>query len=635
MSFLSPIAGLLLAAAVLPPLLLLWFLKLRRARTPVSSQRFWREAIEDMRANAPFQRLRWRWLLVLQILILVLITLTIARPRIQGAGQAGQRTILMIDASGSMRAVDTDDGRSRLEHAKDVALARVDALHGGGSLFSESGETMVLSFSGDASVECRFTSSASELRKSIEAIAPTDQLTRAVPALRLARAYATNTDPESPWPVGGPAVIECISDGRIPDLADRFLEAGESLVYHRIGSEDPKNWSFSVFTADRDVRDSRQVRVLLGLVAEGEAPNGELVLRVDGAVVSKRPIRLPESGDEDELARVDMILGPFALDAGAQLEAELLLADDNPHDNMVWLQLPPPNPLRIQAIEPVPDLLRFALEALEPAVFDTVPSVEDLKDGFDFTVWPGDAIGNTVLPEGRHLVFGAVPSGLGISRSDEESSPAVVMATESLHPVMRGVGVERLEILDVANWDGSRGVTELMSGPNGGLAYAAEPVGRRAIVVAFDPMESNWPALPGFVAFLSNAASWLSESMEITSLEPGDILRINGPADGMASLRGPDGEVEIPLDLDGQGQFGPLRTVGRYAVQIEPDGFDNYVVNRTDQVENFLVSKDMIQLRGSSVSEKGSGGTRRSVRVWLLAAVLVVFLSEWRLWCRA
>ena len=632
MNFLSPIAGLLLAAAVLPPLLLLWFLKLRRARTPVSSQRLWREAIEDMRANAPFQRLRWRWLLVLQILVLVLIALTIARPRVQGAGQAGQRTILMIDASGSMRAVDTDDGRSRLEHAKDLALARVDALHGGGSLFSETGETMVLTFAGDASVECRFTSSASELRKSIEAITPTDQVTRAVPALRLARAYATNTDPESPWPVGGPAVIECISDGRIPDLADRFLEAGESLVYHRIGSKAPKNWSFSVFTADRDVRDPRQVRVLLGLVAEGEAPNGELVLRVDGAVVSKRPIRLPESGDEDELARVDMILGPFALDAGAQLEAELLLADDNPFDNVVWLQLPPPNPLRIQAIEPVPDLLRFALEALEPAVFDTVASVEALKDGYDFTVWPGDAIGNTVLPEGRHLVFGAVPSGMGISRSADGSSPAVVMATESLHPVMRGVGVERLEILDVANWDSSRGVTELMSGPNGGLAYAAEPVGRRAIVVAFDPMESNWPALPGFVAFLSNAASWLSESMEITSLEPGDVLRINGPAGGIADFRGTNVEAEIPFDRDGQGQFGPLRTVGRYEVQFSSGPSDNYAVNRTDPAENFLASNEMIQLRGSAVIEKGSGETRRSVRVWCLIGLLLVLLAEWWVW---
>ena len=45
------------------------------------------------------------------------------------------RTILMIDTSGSMRAVDTSDGRTRLEHAKDIALARIDALHGGGLSF--------------------------------------------------------------------------------------------------------------------------------------------------------------------------------------------------------------------------------------------------------------------------------------------------------------------------------------------------------------------------------------------------------------------------------------------------------------------------------------------------------------------
>ena len=111
-----------------------------------------------------------------------------------------------------------------------------------GSLFRIRRNNGVVFF-GDAVVACRFTSSAAELRRSIEEITPTDQSTRAVPAAidsGLRHQYRS----ESPWPVGGPAVIECISDGRIPDLADRFLEAGESLVYHRVGSADPENWSF-------------------------------------------------------------------------------------------------------------------------------------------------------------------------------------------------------------------------------------------------------------------------------------------------------------------------------------------------------------------------------------------------------
>ena len=269
MNFLSPIAGLLLAAAVLPPLLLLWFLKLRRLRTPVSSQRLWREAIEDMRANAPFQRLRWRLLLVLQIVILLLIALAIARPRVQGAGESGQRTILLIDTSGSMCAVDTSDGRTRLEHAKDIALARIDALHGGGALFSASGEQWCCLFPvmpwWPVDSPAVRQSCVVRLKRSHPPINPPVQF-----PLRLARAYATNTDPESPWPVGGPAVIECISDGRILIWRIGFSKL-ESLVYHRVGSADPENWSFSVVAADRDVRDPRQVRVLIGLVAEHDA----------------------------------------------------------------------------------------------------------------------------------------------------------------------------------------------------------------------------------------------------------------------------------------------------------------------------------------------------------------------------
>ena len=634
MNFLSPIAGLVLAAAVLPPLLLLWFLKLRRARTPVSSQRLWREAIEDMRANAPFQRLRWRWLLVLQILVLLLIAFAIARPRVQGAGESGQRTILLIDTSGSMRAVDTDDGRTRLEHAKDVALARIDALHGGGALFSESGETMVLSFSGDAVVECRFTSSAAELRRSIAEITPTDQPTRAVPALRLARAYATNTDPESPWPVGGPAVIECISDGRIPDLADRFLEAGESLVYHRVGSADPKNWSYSVFAADRDVRDPRQVRVLVGLIAEGAAVDGELVLRVDDAVVATRTIAAPEPRDDAPYARLDLVLGPFTLDAGATLEAEVVVSDANPADNTAWLELPPPNPLRVQAIAPVPDLVRFGLESLSPASFDVVDSVEALQTGYDFTVWPAESLGDAILPEGRHLVLGGIPKGLGIRQVSDQTAPAVVMAIEALHPVMRGVGVGRLEILNAPTWKASRGVTELMSGPGGGLVFAAEPPGRRVVAVGFDPMQSNWPALPGFIAFLANTAAWLSEVPEANAFEPGDVMRLQGTPGANAMLSGPGLEVEIPFDFDGRGEFGPLRSVGRYVVQSPGQRATGYAVNRTDVEENLLGSSEVLQLRGTAISDEVSGSAKKSIRVWILLVVLAVLLGEWWLWRR-
>ena len=162
--------------------------------------------------------------------------------------------------------------------------------------------------------------------------------------------------------------------------------------------------------------------------------------------------------------------------------------------------------------------------------------------------------------------------------------------------------------------------------------FAAEPVGRRVVAVGFDPMESNWPALPGFVAFLANTASWLSEVPEANAFEPGDVLRLQGTPGAKAMLSGPGLDVEIPFDLDGLGQFGPLRSVGRYVVQSPGQRGTGYAVNRTDIAENLLGSSEVLQLRGTAISDEVSGSAKKSIRAWILLFVLAVLLGEWWLW---
>ena len=59
MSWLTPLTGLLVAAFAVPPLLLLYFLKLRRVHRDIPSTMLWTRSVEDVRANAPFQRIRF------------------------------------------------------------------------------------------------------------------------------------------------------------------------------------------------------------------------------------------------------------------------------------------------------------------------------------------------------------------------------------------------------------------------------------------------------------------------------------------------------------------------------------------------------------------------------------------------
>ena len=89
MTWLTPLTGLLALAAVVPPLVVLYFLRLRRKRREISSTLLWRRSVEDLEANAPWQRLRPNLLLLLQLLVLLALTAAVAQPLAEGGTRGG------------------------------------------------------------------------------------------------------------------------------------------------------------------------------------------------------------------------------------------------------------------------------------------------------------------------------------------------------------------------------------------------------------------------------------------------------------------------------------------------------------------------------------------------------------------
>jgi len=100
-SFLAPIAF-WTAAIVVPTLLILYFLKLRRRQEVVPSTLLWRRAVQDLQVNAPFQRLRKNLLLLLQLLILAAGITALARPIVETTVGDERSIVLLIDRSASM-----------------------------------------------------------------------------------------------------------------------------------------------------------------------------------------------------------------------------------------------------------------------------------------------------------------------------------------------------------------------------------------------------------------------------------------------------------------------------------------------------------------------------------------------------
>src|SRR5215471_1597554 len=124
MSFLTPLA--LVTFALSLPLVLLYFLKVRRRERRVSSLLLWESSRRDREASAFFQRLQRDPLLVLQILALLALTLALARPAVTVSGYGAKKVVVVLDASASMKA--TDVSPTRFVSAQREALGLVSRL---------------------------------------------------------------------------------------------------------------------------------------------------------------------------------------------------------------------------------------------------------------------------------------------------------------------------------------------------------------------------------------------------------------------------------------------------------------------------------------------------------------------------
>jgi hypothetical protein len=603
MSFLAPAA--FAFAAAIPVVILFYLLKRKRVVKLVSSTLLWQKFLEETRASAPFQKLRYHWLLVLQILLLVLATLALARPYFAGHAGGGRLLVVILDASASMQG--RDEEPSRFERARRAALALVDSLR-------DNDQMVVLQAAAQTEVKQSPTSNKAALRRALQACAVTDSPTRLLEAFKLAQPLVRDR---------AGAEIHLFSDGAQGGL-DEFEHEGLNVVYHRFGRRADNRGIVALdVRAHPDDPARRAVFAAIANAATNPTP-ARVELLFDGQLLETRLLELGPRETRPVIFTVTQERdGIFTL--------RLVEADDLPADNEASVVSRLPQPVKVLLVSRGNRFLEKALAAVPRATVTVAADCADEAREFDVVVL--DDVLPAVWPAGNLLAVRVAPTNW-VEVTGRIEAPAIV-DWRNTHPLLRFVTFDNVAVAEALTAKTPTWAAPLVEARETALILAGEVDRRRVIWLGFDTLQSTWPLRVSFPIFIANAVEWLNPATAAAArllVHAGDPLRLplTEPV-REARVRLPDGAERV-LALDSAARevvFGETARRGVYRVSAGTNEVA-FAVNLLDAAETDLTPQTEIRFGRYARAEA------EPVRVanlelwrWFVAAALAVLLFEW------
>lgn len=594
---------------LLIPLIIFYFLKLRRPRMEIPSLALWRQVISDQRVNSPFQKFKRNLLLLFQMLLLCALVIGAMQPYISSGGKRVKNLPVLIDTSASMAALDGPGGKSRLAEAKEKVGKLIDDL-------LPDQQLCLISTNSSARRLTDFTNNKRLLHESLTQLEVSHVPSHLEDGFRLAQALSRA------FPIDS---VMLLSDGNVPQ--DIEFELPFKLNFQRL-----KTGGQNIGIVDFNARRSRTGWDVFARI-EGSKDSktlAEYELLQNGQSIKSDTVSV-ESGKAERLV--------FRIATEISVSLELRLKPDGfdslESDNVAYLDLPKPRPLAVycptemnsfrNALEIIPDLNLYP--SGEPT-----PSAVDLK----FTDGP-----LSTGPEARVTFHvGYVPEDLA-PLVEIEAGLAEVVDWQRTVPLLQHVQLLDVQIGDqpkLAKGVGERdfelaGYEILAQSRTGPLILERGTDGRLGIYLLFHPDRSSLVFRVGFPILVQNATqialtrAALSEGRAIPAgtlppqkLQPDTEYRVVGPHGFTESTRS---------DKDGfvLGLGAPY--VGLYEVSgsSEPQRIGISLVSATETALNSVE-----KLNFPEVSVGAAEATVKSDQplwTWFAAAGLALLVLEW------
>lgn len=486
-------------AAVAVPIALLYILKVRLRRQPVSTFLFWDQVFHEKKPRSWWQQLRHLLSLLLQIALLALLIFALVDPLWQWQKAQRRKVLVVVDNSASMAA--EDGGFSRLTQAKATAAALVRSLRVGD-------EMAILSAGGKPEVAIGLTDHARSLLDAVESIEQTDAPSALAETVLAAKRLLISDTRSS---------IYVLTDGCDP--VSETLSQDESLSLIGYGTAQD-NQAITQFQVRRSLLDAIGYQTLIEVTNFSDKPyKGRLELSLEDQLVDVVPLEL--AGGANKTMHLD-----HASATGGRLVASLDTTDALAKDNRAMAVLPIRRPINVALVTPGSVFLKSVLESI-PLVDvklyqQELPKVEEgatpepmnfiLPDGIQRSITILHRLVPSQLPPGKLLIINPQTNsdlwdvGNGIEQpivatvNDQSPITQHVKLTNVLFPDARALTFKtQPELLIKTPLDEPL------------LAYIRRPSGD-VLVLNVDLDQGDLPLRIAFPVMMKNALEWFDGS---------------------------------------------------------------------------------------------------------------------------
>jgi hypothetical protein len=615
---------------LLPVIIAMYLLKLRRKEQLVSSVFLWRKMVRDVEANAPWQKLRRNLLLILQLLLLIAMIVALAKPFTTTNGLTGEDAILVIDTSASMAASDVPP--NRLEAAKVQALQMVEDMPDGARF-------TIISAGGESELLIADSTDRQKVNAIIDGLQAGNGGSDMDAALQLASAKASQKPDVK---------VMVITDGGV-SLPERLTIQGD-FRYSLIGSQDDNQAIGLINLNPSDGGENIAAFVQVINYGEGAATR-RLGIYADDQLYNIYDLSIPSRGTQSILVE--------GLQASTQLvEARLLSSEGSrdylASDDRAFAVHRREEPVKVVLVTQGNVFLQTALSlmpGLETAVVEPDEG-EQLPDA-DLIIYDGFVPITTTLAQEDLLII-APPSNTEIfSVSGVVQSPVPILSDLD-SPIIDHVSLEGINILDAIRIQLPEWAKPIIStnepGAEGGkqipLLFAGETGGRRVAVIAFDLHHTDLPLQVAFPILFTNLVHWLSPGAGggvPSQLLAGEALvftpsvsDISATAASTVRFQRPDGNVSQIQVASGQVVYEDTNQLGVYQLDTGTRTPILFAVNLFSPQESNISPRDSLPLSGISLSNDPGAAPPAQRDWWRIGALiaLVLLIVEWMVYQR-